>query len=114
MTAGTTGTAPTVPSSGNAPTLPTLAFNDNGGCFACPPAAVIPVGTTTTFEAIAASVAGDLTNSAIATGTYYFQAGTPTFSPGGGSYSTTQTVTISSVTQSATIYYTTDGIHTIY
>ena len=109
MTAGTTGTAPTAPSSGNAPTLPTLAFNDNGGCFACPPAAVIPVGTTTTFEAIAASVAGDLTNSAIATGTYYFQAGTPTFSPGGGSYSTTQTVTISSVTQSATIYYTTDG-----
>ncbi len=34
---------------------------------------------------------------------------TPTFSPAGGSYSSTQSVTISSATSGATIYYTTDG-----
>ena len=34
---------------------------------------------------------------------------TPTFSPGSGTYSTSQTVTISSVTSGAIIYYTTDG-----
>lgn len=33
----------------------------------------------------------------------------PTFSPGAGQYSTAQTVTISSATPSARIYYTTDG-----
>lgn len=34
---------------------------------------------------------------------------TPTFSPGGGTYSSAQTVTISDTTSGATIYYTTDG-----
>jgi hypothetical protein len=34
---------------------------------------------------------------------------TPTFSPAAGTYSSPQTVTISSTTPSATIYYTTDG-----
>ncbi len=37
------------------------------------------------------------------------QVSAPTFSPGGGSYSSTQTVTISSTTTGATIRYTTDG-----
>ena len=36
-------------------------------------------------------------------------AGTPTFSPAAGSYSSGQTVTISSATAGATIHYTTDG-----
>jgi hypothetical protein len=36
-------------------------------------------------------------------------AATPTFSPAAGTYSSPQTVTISSTTPSATIYYTTDG-----
>jgi hypothetical protein len=36
-------------------------------------------------------------------------ASTPTFSPAAGTYSSPQTVTISSTTPSATIYYTTDG-----
>ncbi len=37
------------------------------------------------------------------------QAAAPSFSPGGGSYTTTQTVTISSGTSTASIRYTTDG-----
>jgi len=37
------------------------------------------------------------------------QVSTPTFSPAGGTYSTAQTVTISSATSGATIRYTTDG-----
>ncbi len=36
-------------------------------------------------------------------------AATPTFSPGGGTYNSTQSVTISDSTSGATIYYTTDG-----
>jgi hypothetical protein len=36
-------------------------------------------------------------------------ANTPTFSPAAGSYSSAQTVTISTTTPGATIYYTTDG-----
>ena len=35
--------------------------------------------------------------------------GTPTFSPGGGTYSTAQSVTLTSSTTDAAIYYTTDG-----
>jgi hypothetical protein len=37
------------------------------------------------------------------------QVATPTFSPAAGSYSSVQSVTISSTTSGATIYYTTDG-----
>ena len=37
------------------------------------------------------------------------QAAAPTFSPAGGTYTTAQTVTISSSTQGTSIYYTTDG-----
>ena len=42
-------------------------------------------------------------------GIHHSCAATPTFSPGAGTYSTIQTVTISDTTPSATIYYTTNG-----
>ena len=45
------------------------------------------------------------TNGTGSTGT----AGTPTFSPAGGTFSSTQTVTLYSSTSGATIYYTTNG-----
>jgi hypothetical protein len=69
----------------------------------------ITVSTTETLEAIA--VASGYTNSAVATAAYTIttQAATPMFSVAGGTYSTTQTVTISDSTSGATIYYTTNG-----
>ena len=110
ITAGTTGITPEAPGiqSGNPPTAPTLAFNNNNGCFACPPTAVIIVDTTSTIEAVAEGVY-TTTLSAVGSGTYTMVAGTPTLNPAGGSYGSAQTVTISSVTPSAIIYYTTDG-----
>jgi hypothetical protein len=76
----------------------------------------IPVSATTTIEAIA--VATGYTNSAVATATYTIGAAppptvpTPTFSPGTGSYSGAQSVTISdslSATKTVNIYYTING-----
>ena len=65
--------------------------------------------TDTTVQAIA-SAAGYL-QSATSSATYTFNTQTPApqFSPAAGSYTTTQSVTISDTTSGATIYYTTDG-----
>jgi hypothetical protein len=68
------------------------------------------VSATETLEAIA--VANGYATSATGSAAYTIntsQAATPTFSPAAGTYGATQTVTISTSTPGATIYYTTDG-----
>jgi hypothetical protein len=71
----------------------------------------VAVGTgTTTIEAMA--VASGSSQSAVVSATYIVSAAvtaSPTFNPGGGSYSTAQCVTIADSTSGAVIYYTTDG-----
>ena len=69
----------------------------------------VTVSSTETLQAMAVA-AGDV-NSAIASANYTITpvVTTPTFSPGGGAYSGTQTVTISDTTSGSTIYYTTNG-----
>ena len=71
--------------------------------------APITVSTSETVEALAVK-SGD-TNSAVGSAAYIINAtvATPTFSPAAGSYGPAQTVTISSSTSGATIYYTTNG-----
>jgi hypothetical protein len=72
----------------------------------------LSITTTTTVKAIA--IASGYNNSSVASAVYSFSGSggltaTPTFSPTGGSYATTQYITISDGTSGAVIYYTTDG-----
>ena len=71
----------------------------------------ISVSATTTIEAIA--VATGYTNSPVATGLYTITGtqtvATPTFSPLPGTYSSTQSVTLSDTTSGASIYYSING-----
>jgi hypothetical protein len=71
-----------------------------------------PISVTHSETIKAMAVASGLSNSAVAAATYTIntsQVATPTFSPGAGTYSTSQSVTISDTTPNATIYFTTDG-----
>ena len=69
----------------------------------------VAISSTATLKAFATAVG--LTDSNIRTGVYTINGAvaTPTFSPVAGTYGSTQSVTISTTTPSAAIYYTTDG-----
>jgi hypothetical protein len=71
--------------------------------------AAISVPATETIKAIAA--AANYTDSAVATAVYTITppAATPVIKPAGGTYTTTQSVTITDATAGSTIYYTTNG-----
>jgi hypothetical protein len=74
--------------------------------------APVSVAASGTLKAIA--TATGYTTSAVATAAYVIggttpQAATPTFSPGSGTYTAAQSVTISSTTPGAAIHYTTNG-----
>ena len=71
--------------------------------------AAIPVSATETLEAIA--VAGGYIPSAVSSAIYTIesQAATPSFSPAAGTYTSTQSVTISDTTPGSSIYYTTNA-----
>jgi alpha-tubulin suppressor-like RCC1 family protein len=66
------------------------------------------IGATTTLKAIAYETGW--TNSGVAgPWAYTLQVATPTFSPAGGSFTSPQTVTVSTISPGVTIHYTTDG-----
>jgi alpha-tubulin suppressor-like RCC1 family protein len=88
----------------------TIRYTTNGS----PPTSMSPlystpisVTQTTTINAIALKTGWS--DSTVATALYTLQVATPTFSPGGGTYSTAQTVTIATTTAGATLRYTIDG-----
>ena len=106
-------------------TVPTLfpAVDNNGGCSAGTLyTGPISISSTATLYAMAGSnnsAFGTAVNptglgppSTLVAGTYSIsgsQAAPPSFSPGAGTYTGTQSVTISDPTSGATIYYTTNG-----
>ncbi|MDF2801684.1 MAG: glycoside hydrolase family 18 [Anaerocolumna sp.] len=81
--------------------------NSNSPIYSSP----INVATSRTIKAIAYK--SGMTDSSVSSATYTIsttsQVATPTFSPTGGTYSSSQNVTISTTTTGATIRYTTDG-----
>ena len=67
----------------------------------------VNISANTTLQAIAYE--SGMTDSPITSGNYYIQCAAPTFNPVAGTYSSAQSVSISSTTSGATIRYTTDG-----
>ena len=69
--------------------------------------AAIPVNATSTIKALAWKP-GWVT-SPVSVATYTMKVATPTVSPGGGTYASPQTVTVSCTTPGAVLHYTTNG-----
>jgi len=67
----------------------------------------LTVSVTTTIRAMAAG--NGISQSGTSVAVYTIAANNPTFSPGSGTYSTPQNLTISDTTSGVTIYYTTNG-----
>jgi hypothetical protein len=100
LSSATTGAAIYYTTNGTAPTTTSSVYKG-----------AIAVGAgTTTIEAMA--VASGSSQSAVATAEYVVGStvtAAPSFSPGAGTYTTAQSVTLSSATTGAVIYYTTNG-----
>jgi hypothetical protein len=98
MSDSTTGATIHYTSDGSTPTAASAAYTG-------------PITVTTTETVHAVAVASGHLDSNVSTATYtkVTQAAMPTFSPAPGSYSSAQSVTITSAASGATIYYTTNG-----
>ena len=91
---------------GSTPTAPTPGTCTNGITLAS--GSTITISAATTVKAIGTLSA--YTNSAVGVGTYTMQVSTPQFSPVSNSYTTSQTVSISTVTTGAAIHYSVGSI----
>jgi hypothetical protein len=69
----------------------------------------ISVDKNTTVKAIGVDTVDGLVDSRVASAAYTIHAIAPTFAPVAGTYTAAQSVTLTSATAGATIYYTTDG-----
>ncbi|MDP1845369.1 MAG: C1 family peptidase [Candidatus Moranbacteria bacterium] len=70
-------------------------------------ASPISISSTITLKAIAVKAGAN--DSSVMSATYNIQVATPSATPAGGSYNSSQSVTLSTATGGATIRYTTDG-----
>jgi hypothetical protein len=69
----------------------------------------VAVSASETLEAVAAYDAGLLSESSATSATYNINAPAPTFSPGAGTYKTTENIVLSDTAAGVTICYTTNG-----
>jgi hypothetical protein len=69
----------------------------------------VPVKITSSETINAIAIATGYNNSTVATAAYTLQAAAPVFKPAAGTYTSAQSVTLTSATSGATIYYTTNG-----
>jgi hypothetical protein len=101
ITCGTSGATIYYTTNGTAPSTASTVY---GG-----PIAVAGNGTAVTITAIAAKSGMATSTAASASYSIAYPVAKPTFTPGAGTYTADQSVTISCATSGATIYYTTDG-----
>ena len=111
--AGAVASGTTVAISTTTPSA-TIYYTTDGtapGTSSTPYTTPIPITAAVTIKAIA--TASGLANSAVASAAYTLTTGstaaTPTFSPAAGAVAPGSTVTLSTTTTGATVYYTTDG-----